>query len=126
MNLQQWSTKVMNHEADHRDRLADTEQAECQACMAKGDGDRAAYHSKQAATFRKSAAFYRAHAEVAKASEIADLAKSDHATSVIPSNVPASAFAENRAVPRTGAPELVNKADVPLQFQHLVEVSDEV
>jgi len=49
----------------------------------------------------------------------------DKVRGTIPSNVPKEGFGIT-AVPRTGAPELVNKADVPLQFQHLVEVSDEV
>ncbi|MGD1210929.1 MAG: hypothetical protein ABR973_06180 [Candidatus Acidiferrales bacterium] len=67
---------------------------------------------------------YHSAASKAEGDELDKRLVPDAVRGTIPSNVPKEGFGIT-AVPRTGAPELVNKANVPEQWKHLVAVEDE-
>jgi hypothetical protein len=101
-------------------------------CMTKGSGDGfqkdvAAEHENMAQHHENAAAY---HVDNCKAMKAADVEFSkrlvpDNISSVASSNAPSEAFGI-RAIPRPGQPDPnLEKAAVPPEFRHLVEISEE-
>lgn len=117
--------------ADHFSKLhkalGDLHDAEAERYEKAGDMAASEHHAAYATELHKSSAHLAACASAMKAAQ-ADFEKRlvpDNVRGTTPSNAPPEAFGM-RAIPRTGAPPLVDKASVPLQFQHLVEISDDL